>query len=121
MSKSTYVFNFYPLQVKAKLLFAKHRLVCVAQQLWSENVGVAIAAAAALWMLGRDDATRRALSQLCLDTEAAVHGASVVAAAVEKATTAKNHAASVQAQVNVRAGGNLHYTFLPRYVNSSAV
>ena len=85
--------------MKAKLLFAKHRLVCVAQQLWSENVGVATATAAALWMLGRDDATRRALSQLCLDTQAAVHGAALVSAAVEKATAAKRHAASVQAQV----------------------
>jgi hypothetical protein len=68
-------------QVKAKLLFARKRLVCVAQQLWSENASVATAAAAALWMLSRDDATRRALAQLCLDTQAAADGTAAVAAA----------------------------------------
>jgi hypothetical protein len=55
-------------RTKVKLLFATKRLVSVAQQLWSENRGVATHGAAGLWVLARDPATRRALAELCADS-----------------------------------------------------
>ena len=61
-------FGALVVQARAKVMFARKRIVCVAQQLWSENRSVVGQACASLWLLGRDANSRKELAKLCMDS-----------------------------------------------------